>query len=171
MAGKRTRATRPMDKNAEKLILGYIARGLSQKEACFLAGDICYNNWQTYKKAHGITPEFIDMIKHKPSMKAKMVVVQDIEEGNPASAKWWLEHKESQEFNTKVVQDVTVAPVLSMEDKEKALREYMQKFIDMDGEVSDGTGRRLIGSEDTAGRFKALDAGKDSEALQEVYDS
>lgn len=176
MTAKRTKATRPLNQDTEKLILGYIARGLTQKEALFLAGNISMSNWQAYRKVHGITQEMLDMIKHKPSMKAKMVVVQDIEEGNPASAKWWLEHKESQEFNTKVEQAVTVTPGLSMEDKEKALREYMQKFLDKEdqGKLEDMTygqsGRPAIAQSGAAGA-EAVDAWEDSQALQEVYDS
>lgn len=164
------KALRKMNKETEAIILGYIARGLSQKEACFLAGNISSTTWNRYKQSHKITPEFIDLVKSKPSMKAKMVVTQDIEEGNPASAKWWLEHKESQEFNTKVVQDVTVTPVISMEDKEKALQEYMQKFIDMEGVPDEQSGRPAL-TESGAGGSEKVDARPRSKALQKVYDS
>lgn len=168
MPFERKPGSAPMDKKAEKLILGYIASGLSQKEACFLA-NIPLTTWRDYKDRHGLTKEFMDMIKRKPSMKAKMVVVKDIEEGNPASAKWWLEHKESQEFNTKVVQDVTVAPILSMEDKEKALREYMEKIMNL--EDGNGQSGRPSISENAAGVPQIVDERASTEALQEVYDS
>lgn len=158
-----------MNKEAEQLILGYIARGLSQREACFLAGQISLTTWQDYKKKHGITSEFLEMVKSKPSMKAKLVVVQDIEDGNPASAKWWLEHKESQEFNTKVEQTVTVTPTLSMEDKETALREYMRKFLNEEEmqalEDRHGQSGRPLVSEDAGGGSETVDAWEDSEAL------
>lgn len=163
IGNERTRAKRPMDKKAEKIILGYIALGLSQREACFLAGGINPSVWNKYKKSHEITPEFIEMIQNRPSMKAKMVVAKDIEEGNTQSAKWWLEHKNADEFNTKVVQDVTVAPVLSMEDKQSELQKYMQKFIDRDND--DGESRRFIEHKDSGGGSEAMDEGEDPETL------
>lgn len=112
----------------------YLMKGMTQKDACFLTG-VSYPAWHRYCKENGITKEDIEEMQSNPTRMAKMVVVDDITENkNVISAKWWLEHKASDEFNTKVTSDLNVKPVLPMEDKEQALLEYMKGI--MGGEQS-----------------------------------
>lgn len=107
----------------------YLSQGYNQIDACYMAG-VNDRTWRRYCKENGITKEEIALIKAHPDRMARAVVVEDIcENRNVITAKWWLEHKCSEEFNTKVEQSVTVKPELSMEDKESALKEYMAKFL------------------------------------------
>lgn len=115
----------------------YLAQGHTVVDACYMAG-VKKSTWYKYCKEEGITHEELDLIRRTPSRMAKAVVVEDIVENkNVITAKWWLEHKESEEFNTKVEQNVKVAPVLPMEDKEEALRKYLEQFMGEEHPVED----------------------------------
>lgn len=156
----RYKAIGPLEEMAVKK---YLAMGHTVKDACYMA-DVKVRTWNDYCVREGITKEELDQIREHPTRMAKTVVVEDIVENkNVITAKWWLEHKASDEFNTKVEQSVTVKPELSMEDKQNALMEYMKQFVEGEHEQGGGTPGTGITEE-------KVDAGEYSEPLQENND-
>ena len=49
-----------------------------------------------------------EQLKNSPSIKAKLNIVEAIEEGDSELSKWWLERKEKNEFSTKQEIDANV---------------------------------------------------------------
>lgn len=65
---------------------------------------------------------------------ARTTVAEAIKEGDIKTAKWYLERKQADEFSTKQAVAFEGAVIeLSIEDKEKALKEMVEKF-EADGE-------------------------------------
>lgn len=104
----------------QKLEYGFM-KGLTDEQACGYA-DIAPSTLYNYCSDH---PEFMErkeQLKNNPSVKAKINIVEAIEEGNAELSKWWLERKEKNEFSTK--QEVT-AEVTTYEDS-------LKKVVDKD---------------------------------------
>lgn len=100
-----------------KLEYGFM-KGLTDAQCCNYA-DISPATLYNYCNDH---PDFLErkeQLKNSPSVKAKLNIVEAIEEGNPELSKWWLERKEKNEFSTKqeidadVNSDVTITIELS----------------------------------------------------------
>jgi hypothetical protein len=75
-------------------------KGLNVTECCHYA-DISRTAFYDYLEKN---PEFADRIeelKSSPSTKAKLNVVEAIENGDTDLSKWWLERKNRDEFSTK----------------------------------------------------------------------
>lgn len=86
-----------------KLELGFM-KGLNVTECCRYA-EIGRNCFYEYLEKH---PEFKDRIEElqsSPSTRAKLNVVEAIENGDTDLSKWWLERKNRDEFSTK--QDIS----------------------------------------------------------------
>lgn len=82
-----------------KLEYGFM-KGLNVTECCHYA-DISRSAFYDYLEIH---PEFSDRIeelKSNPSTRAKLNVVEAIENGDTDLSKWWLERKNRDEFSTK----------------------------------------------------------------------
>lgn len=82
-----------------KLEYGFM-KGLNVTECCHYA-DISRTAFYDYCEKN---PEFADRIeelKSCPSAKAKLNVVEAIENGDTDLSKWWLERKNKDEFSTK----------------------------------------------------------------------
>ena len=82
-----------------KLEYGFM-KGLNVTECCHYA-DISRTAFYDYCEKN---PEFSDRIeelKSNPSTKAKLNVVEAIENGDTDLSKWWLERKNRDEFSTK----------------------------------------------------------------------
>jgi hypothetical protein len=82
-----------------KLEYGFM-KGLNVTECCHYA-DISRTAFYDYLEKN---PEFADRIeelKSSPSTKAKLNVVEAIENGDTDLSKWWLERKNRDEFSTK----------------------------------------------------------------------
>lgn len=109
--------------------------GLSDREAAFRASKI--------EDADAITAEDIrTWCKDDPSVgelranlmsdllsSAKLTVADALREGDVKTAKWYLERKAADEFSTKQAVAFEGAVVeLSLEEKEKALKEMMEQF-------------------------------------------
>lgn len=89
-----------------KLEYGF-SKGLSDVQACLFAGI----NRTTLHRYCEENPEFRNRkeeLKNNPSMKAKLVITEAIDNGDRDIAKWYLERKEKAEFSTKLEQEVKV---------------------------------------------------------------
>lgn len=125
------------EKNREKAIAVLKqcwANGATDKEACQVAG-IHYNtlsNWLHGRtgtdgegKVEGLIEER-DLLKTKPSYKARTNVVGAIDEGDIETSKWYLERKNPDEFSTKNRQEIDVTSGgKSIEEKEKEILEAL----------------------------------------------
>ena len=83
----------------QKLEYGFM-KGLTDEQCCGYA-DISPSTLYNYCNEN---PEFMErkeQLKNKPSVRAKLNIVDAIEEGNAELSKWWLERKEKSEFSTK----------------------------------------------------------------------
>lgn len=90
---------RPRAMTAEivtKMEYGFM-RGLNVSECCQFA-NISRNCFYQYLQEK---PEFndrIELLRNRPSVKAKLNVVEAIEKGDTDLSKWWLERKNKDEF-------------------------------------------------------------------------
>jgi hypothetical protein len=76
------------------------SNSLTDEEACLIA-DISKPTLYAYCEAH---PEFSDrkeLLKKRPSIKAKLNRVNAINKGDQFASAWWLERKSRDEFSTK----------------------------------------------------------------------
>lgn len=117
MAGGRP--TKMTEEVVSKLEYGFM-KGLNDTECCAYAG-ISRVTFYAYCNEN---PDFLNKkeeLKSRPSTKAKLNIVEAIENGDTDLAKWWLERKSKDEFSTRtdihadVEQDVTITIELSDE--------------------------------------------------------
>jgi len=66
-------------------------------EACYFA-DIAESTYYAWCAEDEVLSERFKRLRQKPVLKARQVIAQDMD--NPATAKWYLERKKSQEFST-----------------------------------------------------------------------
>ena len=106
------RPTSMTDDIVNKLEYGFM-KGLNTTECCNYA-NISRQTFYNYVEKN---PEFMDRIeelKSNPSTRAKLNVVEAIENGDTDLSKWWLERRNKDEFSLKqelsadVKNDVTV---------------------------------------------------------------
>lgn len=109
---------------------------------------------ETYDSMLYHFPEFADMRMQAysvPNMKARLNIMKDIEKGNVATSKWYLE-KTDPEFSKKNVNETTVK--VSVEEREERLLKSLENYgtvdftvIEEDGKsepVDDGEDTRLL---------------------------
>ena len=95
----RGRPTVMTDDLVNKMEYGFM-KGLNITECCHYA-NISRQTFYNYVENN---PEFMDRIeelKSNPSTKAKLNVVEAIENGDTDLSKWWLERKNKDEFSLK----------------------------------------------------------------------
>ena len=95
----RGRPTVMTDEVVSKMEYGFM-KGLNVTECCHYA-DISRTAFYDYLEKN---PEFADRIEElrsNPSTRAKLNVVEAIENGDTDLSKWWLERKNKEEFSTK----------------------------------------------------------------------
>ena len=83
----------------QKLEYGFL-KGLTDEQCCVYA-EISTSTLYNYCNEN---PEFLErkeQLKNNPSVKAKLNIVEAIEEGNVDISKWYLERREKNEFSTK----------------------------------------------------------------------
>lgn len=96
-----------------KLEYGFM-KGLNVTECCHYA-DISRNCFYEYCEKHPEFKDRIEELKSSPSARAKLNVVEAIENGDTDLSKWWLERRNKDEFSTKqeidadVKSDVTIS--------------------------------------------------------------
>lgn len=105
-AGRPTVMTESTIKKLEYAFL----KGMSDKEACIFA-DITQQTLYNYCNAHPEYFERKELLKEMPKVKAKINIVEGIENGDTELSKWYLERKAKDEFSTK--QDVDVSGSLN----------------------------------------------------------
>lgn len=95
-----------------KLEYGFM-RGLNVTECCHYA-DISRQTYYEYLEKNPGYSDRIEELRSYPAAKAKLNVVEAIENGDTDLSKWWLERKNKDEFSTKqeiaadVQNDVTI---------------------------------------------------------------
>lgn len=102
---KEGRPTVMTDATLQKLQDAFL-RGYTDAEACLYAG-IAMATLYTYQENF---PEFSEkkkLWKQNLKLHAKNVVIDALKKNDREMAKWYLEHKASDEFNTKTTNDYT----------------------------------------------------------------
>ena len=110
--------------------------GLSDREASFRAsreGNVRVKE-SDIKMWMKEDPDIADLKEHLQAQlisSAKLLISDAIKDGDIRTAKWYLERKASNEFSTKSAVNFENAVVeLTLEDKEKALKDMIKKFHD-----------------------------------------
>lgn len=104
-----------------KIEYGFM-KGLNVTECCHYA-DISRQAFYDYLEKNPDFADRIDELKSNPSTRAKLNVVEAIENGDTDLSKWWLERKNKDEFSLKqeiaadVVQDVSIVVELVDDDE------------------------------------------------------
>lgn len=129
MKKKKTgRPTKMTDEVIAKLEQAF-ALGCSDREACLYA-DIAPSVLYRFQTAH---PEFRErkaVLKEKPVLKARIASDKLLTEGDPVHTRWFLEHRKADEFNTRAEIALQADGVLSIEDRGKALDDFLSRFIE-----------------------------------------
>lgn len=126
---KKSNAGRPTvmtEAVVNKLEYGFM-KGLTDEQCCLYAG-ISKQTLYDYCHAH---PEFVDrkeLLKHNPSVQAKINIAEGIENGDIDTSKWYLERKEKKEFSTK--QELEVAAEVNNPMAELTLEELRKLAAD-----------------------------------------
>lgn len=95
----RGRPTIMTEEVVSKIELGFM-KGLNVTECCHYA-DISRNCFYEYLDKNPDFKDRIEELKSNPSTKAKLNVVEAIENGDTDLSKWWLERKNKDEFSLK----------------------------------------------------------------------
>lgn len=110
--------------------------GLSDREAAFRASrstekPITASEIKIWKKENPQIAELCEMLKDDLKATAKMNAAKLLKAGDDKTTRWYLEHKCPEEFSTKsAVAFEGAAITLSLEEKEKALKEMVESFTD-----------------------------------------
>ena len=110
--------------------------GLSDREAAFRASrytniPLTANEIKQWKKDDPRIAELCEMLKDDLKATAKMNAAKLLKAGDDKTTRWYLEHKCPEEFSTKsAVAFEGAAITLSLEEKEKALKELVESFED-----------------------------------------
>ena len=108
--------------------------GLSDREASFRASrasgdDIKADDIRQWCRENPELGELRANLQSDLLSSAKLTVADRLRSGDVRTAKWYLERKAADEFSTKQAVAFEGAVVeLSLEEKEKALKEMMEKF-------------------------------------------
>lgn len=95
----RGRPTVMTDEVVSKMEYGFM-KGLNVTECCLYA-EISRNCFYEYLEKNPDFKDRIEELKSSPSTKAKLNVVEAIENGDTDLSKWWLERRNKDEFSTK----------------------------------------------------------------------
>ncbi len=113
MAEKVGRPTVMTKKAIQKLEDAFM-RGMTDREACIYA-NIATSTLYNYCNENPDFSERKETLKQNPTLKARLNVVEAIEQGNVGLSLWWLERKARDEFSTKQTIDADIA-VKRLED-------------------------------------------------------
>ena len=81
--------------------------GCTNREACFYA-DVAESTFYDFLNEYPEYSDKINMWKDYQKIKARYVVHKALEKGDKDMAKWYLERKAKDEFNTKTEVDTTI---------------------------------------------------------------
>ena len=110
----------------DKLLYAY-SIGATDQEAALYA-DIHIDTLYRYLKRGPAFSDRRTLLKRTPILKAKKAVYDSIVNGDAVTAKWMLEHRASDEYNTRQEVTVTGGGVLSIEERSKALTDFLKQF-------------------------------------------
>lgn len=137
-----------MTEKVVRLLVQSLQDGLNVSQACWQSGitrDTYYNHYNN-------NPEFSDRMDRArafPSMNSRKGIVKAIKDGDIHSMRWWLEHRDKDEFSTR--QELTgrkgqpLVQTLSTEEKariDEALKAKVDKEVpsETDRSTDPGTG-------------------------------
>ena len=109
----RGRPTKMTNQLVNKMEYGFM-KGLNDTECCIYAGI----SRQTFYEYCAKNPDFVDkkeLLKSNPSTKAKLNIVEAIENGDADLSRWWLERRNKDEFSLKQEVEANVS-VTKLED-------------------------------------------------------
>ena len=113
------------------------ALGCTDREAALFA-DISPSVLYRYQEAHPEFKERKQALKERPVLKARAAVVDALQSDNEKEralmARWYLEHKKADEFNTRQEVTIEAGGVLSIEERAEAAREFLNGFKHKGGE-------------------------------------
>lgn len=110
------------------------SNGLSDREAAFRAsyvskGHIKESDIKRWIKENPDVAELRDHLHSDLLSAAKLTIAERIAAGDVRTAKWYLERKAASEFSTKAaIAFENDAVSLSLEDKEKQMKAFMEQF-------------------------------------------
>lgn len=110
--------------------------GLSDREAAFRASrttekPLTASEIKQWKKDDRNIAELCEMLKDDLKATAKINAAKLLKQGDDKTTRWYLEHKCPEEFSTKSAVAFEGAVVtLSLEEKERALKEMVENFTD-----------------------------------------
>jgi hypothetical protein len=132
MTGKRTGnpVGRPTVMTPEVLdkLQSAFAIGCTDTEACIFA-DIDMSSMYKYQEKH---PEFTErkhLLKKKPVLKARMNLMDSLNQKNIDTSKWFLERKARDEFATRTVSDNFNVEVELTEEKKKEINDMIERIL------------------------------------------
>lgn len=106
--------------------------GLSDREAAFRASKVAPTTEAQIKKWVQDNPkmgELRDMLQMELVSQAKLNIQKEINEGNVAVSKWYLERKAADEFSSKAAVAFEGAAIgLTIEEKKKELDNFFKDF-------------------------------------------
>lgn len=114
--------------------------GLSDREASFrvqkfLGEDLKADDIRSWCKDYPEVGELRANLQSEVLMNSKLVIADAVKSGDIKTAKWYAERKGADEFSTKQAVAFEGAVIeLSMDEKEKALKEKMAEFFGENGE-------------------------------------
>lgn len=129
---------KPKDVDAEvwTIVVQAWENGLSDREASLFVSKkldiyIKASEISRWRKENPEVAELKEFLDQSMRMESKLTVNDAIRAGKVKSAQWYLERKASDEFSTKSAVAFEGAVVeLSLEEKEKALKDLVEQFED-----------------------------------------
>lgn len=101
--------------------------GCNVSESCCYA-DISLSCFYKYLDRNPEYKAKIDLMRKKPVLKAKQGLYNQLVEEDPVMIRWYLEHKASDEFNTRSEVSVNTTGSLSIESRSEALDGFLRQF-------------------------------------------
>lgn len=114
--------------------------GLSDREAAFIASRdsdsaVKESDIKRWLKDYPDVASLKDYLQSELLSVAKLNIAEKIKSGDVRTAKWYLERKAADEFSTKAAVAFEGAVVdLSIEEKERKMKDFMKQFGVNDGE-------------------------------------
>lgn len=120
---------------AWNILVGSWENGLSDREASFRLAKDAEATQFSAEEIHKLTKDYPEVGELRAMLlsdllsSAKITVADSLRDGDIRTAKWYLERKAADEFSTKQAVAFEGAVIeLSLEEKEKAAKEYIEKF-------------------------------------------
>lgn len=101
--------------------------GGSDTEACAYAG-ISKERFKDLLETNARLKNQKEAFQSMPAMRARLVVSKALDRGDVKTAKWYLEHKCSNEFNKKITTESEVASTVTVEDKEEMFKRLLENI-------------------------------------------